>query len=252
VPSEQTEAIVLRIYPWSETSLIAHLYTREFGKISVLAKGARRPKSPFEAALDLLSLCRIVFIPKASDALSILTEAKLTRRLRAGTNGLLRLYAAYYFAELLDQGLDEGTRQPELFEFVDQSLKDLEDDAICLKSVVLRFEMQLLRMTGHSPTLRMCAVCGEQTAEQDWVLFAAVAGGITCPGCRRGMTNLLRVPRSVVETAARFADENWQQIDVHADLTENNAALRKMIERFIVVQYDRTLRLHRYLEELGR
>ncbi len=63
MPAEQTDALVLRLIPWSETSFIASIYTREFGKLSVLAKGARRPKSPFEAALDLLSICRVVFIP---------------------------------------------------------------------------------------------------------------------------------------------------------------------------------------------
>ena len=47
-----------------------------------LAKGARRPKGPFESALDLLSLCRIVFLRKSSDALDLLTEARLERRFR--------------------------------------------------------------------------------------------------------------------------------------------------------------------------
>ena len=50
-----------------------------------MAKGARRPKSPFEAALDVLALCRIVFLNKNSDAMGLLTEAKLERRFRSAT-----------------------------------------------------------------------------------------------------------------------------------------------------------------------
>ena len=117
--AEQTDALVLRVFPWSETSCIASVYTRNFGKLSVLAKGARRPKSPFEAALDLLSICRVVFIPKSGDALDLLTEAKLLRRFRAGAADLLRLYSGYYVAELLDRLTDKGDEQPELFAFVD-------------------------------------------------------------------------------------------------------------------------------------
>ena len=80
--SEKTLAIVIRVVEFSETSCVVTLFTRDFGKIGALAKGARRLKSPFESALDLLAVCRIVFLHKSSDALDLLTEAKLERRFR--------------------------------------------------------------------------------------------------------------------------------------------------------------------------
>jgi DNA repair protein RecO (recombination protein O) len=70
---EKSPAIVLRVVDWSETSSVVTLFTREFGKVRGLAKGARRPKGPFESALDLLAVCRVVFIRKSSDALDLLT-----------------------------------------------------------------------------------------------------------------------------------------------------------------------------------
>ena len=98
--AEKTDAIMLRLVEFSETSLVVTMLTRDFGKISALAKGARRPKGPFESALDLLSHSRIVFLHKNTDALDLLTEAKLQRRFRAGDRDLQRLYAGYYIAEL--------------------------------------------------------------------------------------------------------------------------------------------------------
>ncbi len=80
--SEKATALVLKVVEFSETSSVVTLFTREFGKIHALAKGARRPKGPFESALDLLALCRIVFLRKSSGALDLLTEAKLERRFR--------------------------------------------------------------------------------------------------------------------------------------------------------------------------
>src|SRR3984957_13706725 len=108
MPTEKAIALVLRVVEFSETSSGVTLFTREFGKIRGLAKGARRLKGPFESALDLLATCRIVFLRKSSDALDLLTEAKLERRFRPAKGDLAALYAAYYLAELLDELTDDN------------------------------------------------------------------------------------------------------------------------------------------------
>ena len=110
--SEKTRAIVLRVIEFSESSCVVTLFTEDFGKIGALAKGAKRPKSPFEGALDLLALVRIVFLRKSSDALDLLTEGKLERRFRSAQRDLARLYAGYYVAELLAELTDAGDPHP--------------------------------------------------------------------------------------------------------------------------------------------
>src|SRR5262245_54449807 len=75
--AEKATALVLRTTDWSETSRIATLWTREFGKVRVLAKGGRRLKSAFENALDLLTLCSIVLLRKSSRGLYLLARARV-------------------------------------------------------------------------------------------------------------------------------------------------------------------------------
>ena len=89
--AEKALALVLRTTDWSESSRIATLWTREFGKVRVLAKGGRRLRSNFESALDLLTVCSMVFLRKSSGGLDLLTEAQVVRRfprLRADLSAL--------------------------------------------------------------------------------------------------------------------------------------------------------------------
>ena len=150
MPSEKASAIVIRVVEFSETSLVVTLFTREFGKIGALAKGGRRLKGPFESALDLLALCRIVFLHKSSDSLDLLTEAKLLRRFRPAGRDLAGLYAGYYVAELLDGLTDEDDPHPELFDLADQTLAALAAGESVAKRVA-RFELGTLRLLGHAP-----------------------------------------------------------------------------------------------------
>src|SRR4029453_8299073 len=106
--TEKTRAIVLKVVEFSESSCVVTLFTEDFGKVGALAKGARRPKGPFDGAIDLLALPRIFLIRKSSDALDLLTEAKLERRFRSSQRCLSRLYAGYYVAELLSELTEPG------------------------------------------------------------------------------------------------------------------------------------------------
>src|SRR5882672_9637267 len=123
--AEKAQALVLRTTDWSETSRIATLWTRELGKVRVLAKGGRRLKSNFESALDLLTVCSIVLLRKTSGSLDLLTEAQVMERFPQLRNDLAGLYAAYYVAELLGDWTEEYDPHPALFDEALASLRAL-------------------------------------------------------------------------------------------------------------------------------
>src|SRR5713226_1456664 len=125
MPAEKAQALVLRTTDWSESSRIATVWTREFGKVRVLAKGGRRLKSNFENALDLLTLCRIVFLRKSSSSLDLLTEAQVVERFGRLRTDLPALYAAYYIAELLSDWTEDYDPHPVLFDEALAALRTL-------------------------------------------------------------------------------------------------------------------------------
>ena len=159
--AEQTTAIVLRAVEFSETSLIVTLLTREFGRLSAIAKGARRPKGPFEGSLDLLAVCRVVVLRKTTDALDLLTEAKLHHRFRGGQRSLDRLYGGYYIAEMLRLLTDDHDPHIDVYDLTIEALQQIDgsgDVAIvaCLLRCTTRFGL-LGTCAGHRPGVRTVA-----------------------------------------------------------------------------------------------
>src|SRR5262249_16805581 len=145
-------------------SRIATLWTREFGRVRVLAKGGRRLKSSFESALDLLTVCSIVLLRKSSGGLDLLTEAQVLKRFPRLRSDLQALYAGYSIAELLPDWREDYDPHPNLFDEALAALEELgtsagpgQPPATGLR--LARFELVLLRELGYSPRLEHCAVC---------------------------------------------------------------------------------------------
>ena len=222
------------------------LFTREFGKVRGLAKGARRPKGPFESALDLLALCRVVFLRKSSDALDLLTEAKLERRFRPPPGALANLYAAYYVAELLGELTDDYDPHPELFDAAVQTLAALSStDAVA--PVVLRFELTALRVLGHLPSLDTCVECGTSVNESGRTAFSQRAGGVLCKSCRVGQKQVISVSSGVLATLARFADPATPVAEQPPLDRRVYGELRAVLNHYWSHLLGREPRMHRYL-----
>ena len=245
--SEKSLALVIRVVDFSETSCVVTLFSEQFGKISALAKGARRTKSPFESALDLLSLCRIVFVHKSSDALHLLTEAKLERRFRAAAHDLSRLYAGYYVAELLRALTDEGDPHPELFQVANVVLAGLDEDAEW-RSDLFRFELTALRLLGHLPMLESCVGCGQHIEITNRVAFGQLAGGVLCSNCRIGQRQVVSVSGEVIATMRRYTEENQSPRQTVPMTRQVAGELRGVLSRYMCHLLGHRPRMHQWLD----
>ncbi|HID77759.1 MAG TPA: DNA repair protein RecO [Planctomycetaceae bacterium] len=244
--AEKATAIVLKTVDFSETSLVVTLFTREAGKIQGLAKGGRRLRGPFESALDLLALCRIVFLRKSSEALDLVTEAKLLRRFRPAGGNLASLYAGYYVAELLGELTDQYDPHPELFDLADQTLSALAAGEP-VSGRTLRFEWAALRILGHLPSLDRCVGCGRAVRIKGRVAFTPLGGGVLCPGCRGTARQVVHVGAGTVKAMARLAEpqgQAWQRLELSP---RTLGEIRGVLNRYLSNLMGRRPRLHRYL-----
>lgn len=243
MPTEKAEALVIRVVEFSESSAVVTLFTREFGKVHALAKGARRPKGPFESSLDLLAHVRIVFLRKTSEALDLLTEAKLERRFRALGTALSGLYGAYYVAELLNELTDDSDPHPDLFDLAVTTLARLGCEQTPAADV-LRFELGALRILGHLPSLRNCVECGSPISSTRRVAFGLLDGGVLCEACRPGKKQIVSISNASLIALQALAEGD---VDAASVDRRNFGELRGVVGRYVCHLLGRKPRLHDYL-----
>ena len=218
MPANRTLALVLRTIEVFETSLVTTLFTREMGKVSALAKGARRPKSPLLGGLDVLGVSDIVLFPKASEALDLLGEASPVERFPSLRRDLAALYAGYYIAELLTDLTDLHDPHPKLFDAARITLRHL-GEADLRSRRILRFELACLRELGFMPTLEACAHCGTAVnVLGDVVWFGLAIGGVLCDACRTGQPYVAALSAGDLESIRVLASPGraWRELDSSA------------------------------------
>ena len=147
---EKTCGLIIRVLPLTETSLIADWLTAEFGRISTVGKGARRPKSPLHGKLDLFYLADFSFARSMRSELHTLREVKLIEMHSALRKDVHALQQAAYCARLLVQATEKETPLPELFELMVSTVSRIAGGPSSPKTV-LEFEVSLLTELGLTP-----------------------------------------------------------------------------------------------------
>jgi DNA repair protein RecO (recombination protein O) len=148
--TERAEGIVLRRQTVTESSLIVTWYTREFGKLKTMAKGARRPKGPFQGKIDLFYRDEIVFLRSKRSDLHLLHDCFLEEahaRLRKSVESLT---AASYACELVDLATEQEDPNPAMYHLLATILDALEarQDGVLL----IWFEIRILAAAGWKPS----------------------------------------------------------------------------------------------------
>ncbi len=151
---QKCKAIVLKITKFSENSLIVNCYTDVFGKISFIAHGIHTQKSRNKAALyQLLSLLEVEIYFKNTREIQKIKEAKVSTPLIHLHFDIQKSSIAFFLAEIIFKTLREHENNPNLFHFIESSIKtlDLLVDVQKTANFHLNFLLQYARFLGFSP-----------------------------------------------------------------------------------------------------
>jgi DNA repair protein RecO (recombination protein O) len=217
----RTEAVVLRRQNLGEADRLLTVYTPDLGKLRVVAKGVRRPRS--RKAGHLEPFTRVQLLLARGRELDIITQAEATEMYSGLRNDLLRLGQAAYIIELLDRFTVDREENRGLYRLLVNTLERL--DAGAQSDAVLRFyELRLLELVGYRPELFRCVSCGAEILPQDQ-FFSAAEGGALCPTCgpeRHDAQHIslaaLRVLRHYQRSTFAFASSVHIRPQTHAEL----------------------------------
>ncbi len=187
----RTPAIILKRRDFGEADRLLTILTPEYGKLDVIAKGARKPTSHKTGHVELFTRADML-IHRGRD-LDIVVQAEMTAPYLGIREDLQRGAYASYAAELLDRFFSAGEDDHnDIFQLVDETLYRLchDDDP---RLAVRYYEMRLLDLVGFRPELTECVVSRESIQPEDQ-FFSYALGGVVSPQYGHEGTSLVPIP----------------------------------------------------------
>jgi DNA repair protein RecO (recombination protein O) len=246
---EVTPAIVLRARDYSEADRIVSLLTRDAGKLSGIAKGAKASRRRFERKLEPFSHVMLYFRRRPHGELVFITRAE------AGglpphnlDDDLGKIALASYMAELTDALTREEAEASGAYQLL--------CDAMCTlarrgagASLRQAFELKLLQWAGFGLEFARCRVCAALPGPEDTsIAFIAARGGIVCRRCRAGLqASAIGLAAASVNSLARLGLADFATA---CDLSAAGSDGALAMARFIAGVIDRRLRSAEFLESI--
>ena len=196
-PTHTAQVLVLRKTKLKESDLIIDFLAEDGSALRAVAKGARKPTSPFASRLELYSCCDVLFARGRS--LDIVKEARITTSNAEVRGSLERAACAAVVAELVDRVAQPDLPVDKLFPMTNEALRVLGcADVPAGPLIAAAHNLKAFALCGVRPELSCCVGCGAAPPLNDdrcRVAFSCEAGGVVCDACR------IRVESVAVDTA---------------------------------------------------
>ena len=175
-----TNAIVLKRIPYGDTSVICRVFTEGMGKVSILAKGAWRPKNAAGPLLEPINHIHIQFYNKNTREIQILKDAGFVQQFPVLRNSLGRIILAFAIVEIIDKSTLESNPSPILYRLGWRVLDKLNDKNQNFWFVFAFFLYQFSIRLGFMPNLKNCSKCNKDIIQGS---IDDYSGELVCSDC---------------------------------------------------------------------
>lgn len=179
---KRTEAVILRSLAYGETSKIITTLTRDSGKLSFMAKGARDIKSAFGGSLELLNHTQVVYYEKSGRDLQYLSEVSVIQPFFMLRDDPRRLLAGLSVAEFCDRSVHANEDTTQIFSLLVETLTRLNEPDKPVFNQIIFFLLALSDRLGFRPDFSRCRF-EKDLLEHDEIFFDIKHGRFTCSSC---------------------------------------------------------------------
>lgn len=229
----ESDSLVLHAFDYRETSRIVRIATRDAGVLSVIARGARRPRSPFGSAIDIFTSGVAHVRVNPSRDLHSLTGFDTTRTRSELAGSLSRFTAASAVAELCLRFAreDDSGRVHDAATAVLDAIGVAAPDEV--PAIALAGAWRVVAELGFAPSLDQCASCHADLAPNDAVVFDHRAGGALCARCARLGPRGRQLPAEARETLRQWLGGAESPLDDPSTRRAHQRLLREFLEEHL-------------------
>jgi DNA repair protein RecO (recombination protein O) len=249
MPAYKADGLVLHRINLGENDKILTLYTREHGKLSAVAKGARRVTSRISGATELFTQSRLLLATGKS--LDIVTQCEIRESFPALRTDLALLARATYCCELLDRLTMErdATASEELFDLTISAFYLLQRATAFPDSIVHSYELHLLAALGYAPVLDRCVRCGG-LLERRQIGFSPTLGGTLCSADRHRTEDALPLSPEALAMLQQLATAAPEMLLSLHPAPKTAAEIAKVLRWYVRYRAERDLKSADFLDQL--
>lgn len=243
---QKVEAVVITHRDFGEADRILHAFTAELGKISIIAKGARKSGSRKAPHIEPFTHSSLVLAQGQS--FWILTQADTLEQFQTTAGSLYRTGLAAYILELADRlSVDE---QPDaaLFKLLVDALQQINfsEDAFV---PACYYELRILDRSGFRPELIHCVNCRKEIVQQDQ-FFSLDQGGVVCPDCGDLRRDLMPVSQGTLKYLRHFQRSNFDRLKNLRLTPEQKKDIRKVLDPYAAFITERKLNSPMFIQQI--
>jgi DNA repair protein RecO (recombination protein O) len=243
----RVQGIVLRSMDYGEGNKILTIFSRELGKVSVMARGAKKVKSRHTAVTQIFTFADFVFF-RTGSSMGSLNSAEIIEPFHKLREHLHMSAYAAYLCEMTDRMIGEEDRDPFLFEQLKASFEAYAEGKD-LEIVTHLYEMKVLALAGYMPILEHCAVCG---SDKEPSRFSPQLGGKLCSTCTYKDLQAIEITNRTLKLLRLFKDTDIRrlgQIDVKA---ETKLQLKSCMRGYMDAHIDIRFKSRAFLDQMEK
>lgn len=241
---QKCEGIVIRTNDYGETNKIVTIYTRELGKVGVMARGAKKPNSRLTSSTQLFTYGYFLF--QKSSGLGGLQQGETISSMRGIREDIFLTAYASYAAELLDKSTEQNEPNPFLFELFNQTLQ-LLNEGVDPDVLLYIFEMKIVNVLGLYPQLDSCVNC---SSKDGTFHFSIRENGFICHRCFEADPYRLPISQATAKLLRLFYYFDLERLGKVTVKPETKAELKLVIDSYYSEYSGIFLKSKKFLDQM--